>query len=62
MSVHPASVVPRKAMSQLVSLASRQGKVSRVCLAHQAPRERREPGAMTVSESPRMPHFSVQKA
>lgn len=62
MSVHPVSMVPRKAMSQLVSLASREGKVSRACLAHWAPRERREPGAMTVSESPRMPHFSVQKA
>lgn len=49
-------------MSQLVPLASREEKVSRARLAHQAPRERREPGAVTVSESLRMPHFSVQKA
>lgn len=49
-------------MSRLVPLASREEKVSRACLVHQAPRERREPGAMTVSESLRMPRFSVQKA
>lgn len=62
MSAHPVSMVPGKAMSQLVPLASREGKVSGACLAHQASRERREPGAMTVSESLRMPRFSVQKA
>lgn len=62
MSAHPVSMVPGKAMSQLVPLASREGKVSRACLAHQAPRERREPGVMIVSKSPRMPRFSVQKA
>lgn len=49
-------------MSQLVPLASREGKGNRACLACLAPRERREPGAVTVSESPQMPHFSVQKA
>lgn len=62
MSAHPVSMVPRRAMSQLVPLAPREGKGNGACLAHLAPRERREPGAMTVSESLQMPHFSVQKA
>lgn len=35
--------------------------MNEACLVHQASKERREHGAMTVFESPRMLHFSVQK-
>lgn len=49
-------------MSLLGPPAPREGKVSRARQAHQAPRERKEHGAMTVFESPQMPRFSVQKA
>lgn len=62
MSAHPVSMVPRRAMSQLAPLVPREGKVSGACLVHQDSRARREPGAMTVLESLRMPRFSVQKA
>lgn len=62
MSARPVSMVPRRAMSHLVPLVPREGKANKACLDHQAPRERREHGAMTVFESPQMPHFSVQKA
>lgn len=62
MSAHPVSMVPGRATSQLVPLAPREGKVSGACLVHQDPRERREPGAVTVLDSPWMPRFSVQKA
>lgn len=62
MSAHPVSTMPGREMSHLVPLVLREGKVNEACLAQQAPRERREHGAMTVFESPQMPHFSVQKA
>lgn len=61
MSAHPVCSAAGRAMAQLVPLAPRVEKVNGACLVHQGSRERREPGAVTVFELPRMPRSSVQK-